>query len=55
MFLLVSYKPGYDVHVRPANGHVRNDPTQKLQHRLGDKCAEWSRSEVDGTDLTINY
>ena len=33
---------------------MRNDPTQKLQHCLGDKCAEWSRSEVDGTDLTID-
>ena len=48
-------RPGYDVHVWPANGHVRNDPTQKLQHCLGDKCPEWSGSEVDGTDLTINY
>ena len=34
---------------------MRNDPTEKLQHCLGDKCPEWSGSEGDRTNLAINY
>ena len=43
--------PGDYAQVGPAQGHLGDDPTEKLQDSLGDKGPHWSRPQVNWTNL----
>ena len=43
--------PGHYVEVRSAQGNVRYEPAEELQHSLGDERPHGRGSEVNGPDL----
>ena len=43
--------PGDYTQVWPAQGHLGDDPAEKLQDSLGDEGPHWSRPQVNWTNL----
>ena len=51
---LDSLLPGDYPEVRSAQGDLGDDPTEKLQDSLGDKGSNWSRPQVNRTNLVMD-